>query len=343
MRGVIDIPAELAPVGEDLAAFLDRVAGRFDDHLASELPPVRDLCHHLRGYRGKMLRPALTLLAAMTAAGRPAAELLQGDRGEDLVRIAAVCELIHMATLVHDDVLDDADIRRRTRTINRLRGNETAIILGDYLIASAYHLCSTLQDQAVALLVAATSRTLCEGELLQLHHREDWSLDEPTYFEIIDRKTAALISAACRLGARAAGAGAGAEGRLAEGGRLLGIAFQIPDDLLDLTGAEGVVGKSLGKDPQKGKCTLPVILWLAEAQPIERGQRLGRLRQVTDPAAGPASALAEALDRAGALDRARQRASDLVERARALLAASPPSPARQLMDLMARAIVERAM
>jgi octaprenyl-diphosphate synthase len=342
VRGVLDIPAELTPVGEALSGFLDRVAGRFDDHLASELPPVRDLCRHIRGYRGKMLRPALVLLSAMTATGRTAEDLLEGERGEDLVRIAAVCEMIHMATLVHDDVLDEADVRRRAATVNRLRGNETAVILGDYLIASAYHLCSTLRDQGIALTIAETSRTLCAGELLQLHHREDWSLDEPTYFEIIDRKTAELISVACRLGARIGSAGADAEARLAEVGRLLGLAFQIQDDLLDLTGAEGVVGKSLGKDMEKGKCTLPVILWLAEASPGERGERLRTLEQLAGASAWEGE-LATSLASAGVIDRTRLRAEQLVDEARRLLAEAPPSQARQLMDLMARAIVERSM
>ncbi len=358
MQGVLDIPDELAPVGEAIGGYLERVSARFDEQLASDLPPVRDLCAHIRGYRGKMLRPALTLLSAMTASGRGAEDLLEGARGEDLVRIGAVCEMIHMATLVHDDVLDEADIRRRAETVNRLRGNETAVILGDLLIASAYHLCSTLQDQSIALLVADAARTICAGELLQLHHRADWSLDEPTYFEIVDRKTAELVSVACRLGARIGCDGRGSatlprrhsaasprspEDRLADIGRHLGVAFQIQDDLLDLTGAEGVVGKSLGKDPEKGKPTLPVILWLAGARGAERGERLQLLERSAARAPGAAAELASSLEACGAIGAARARAEELVEKARALLAEAPASPARDVLDLMARAVVERVL
>lgn len=358
MQGVLDIPDELAPVAEAIGGYLERVSARFDEQLASDLPPVRDLCAHIRGYRGKMLRPALTLLGAMTASGRGAEDLLEGARGEDLVRIGAVCEMIHMATLVHDDVLDEADIRRRAETVNRLRGNETAVILGDLLIATAYHLCSTLQDQSIALLVADAARTICAGELLQLHHRADWSLDEPTYFEIVDRKTAELVSVACRLGARigcdgrhsatlplrhSATSSLSAEDRLADVGRHLGVAFQIQDDLLDLTGAEGVVGKSLGKDPEKGKPTLPVILWLAQARGAERGERLRLVERSAARGAGAAAELASSLEACGAIGAARASAEELVEKARGLLAEAPASGARDVLDLMARAVVERAL
>lgn len=368
MQGVVDIPPELASISEAVAEYLTRIESRFDDHLASDLPPVRDLCAHIRRYRGKMLRPTLTFLCALAAragegeagasgagsggAQGAAEDLLEGARGEDLVRAGAVGEMIHMATLVHDDVLDEAAVRRRVDTVNRLRGNEAAVILGDYLIASAYHLCSMMQDQSIALLVAQASRTICAGELLQLHHRGDWSLDEPTYFEIVDRKTAELVSVACRLGARVA---RGArrdeprtrqideqtEDRLAAIGRQLGIAFQIQDDLLDLTGAEAVVGKSLGKDPEKGKPTLPVILWLAGASGPERGDRLRLLQRSAAGEPGAASALADSLESSGAIAAARDRAAQLVDHARALLAAIRPSPARDVLDLMSQAVVER--
>jgi octaprenyl-diphosphate synthase len=380
MQGVLDIPAELAPVGEAVGEYLQRIEACFDGHLASDLPPVRDLCAHIRRYRGKMLRPTLTFLSAMAASGGGGGEgaeaLLEGASGEDLVRAGAVCEMIHMATLVHDDVLDEAAIRRRVDTVNRLRGNEAAVILGDYLIASAYHLCSMMQDQSIALLVAEASRTICAGELLQLHHRRDWSLDEATYFEIVDRKTAELVSVACRLGARIACDGRGSadsaksarragiprgnptlplrhsatsplsthepEQRLADVGRHLGVAFQIQDDLLDLTGAEGVVGKSLGKDPEKGKPTLPVILWLAQASGTTRGERLRLLERGASAAPGAVAELARSLHASGAIDAARTCAVKLVERARALLAEMPASAARDVLDLMARAVVERS-
>src|SRR5690606_17219672 len=120
--------------------------------------------------------------------------------------LATVVEMVHMATLVHDDILDDAQMRRRGATINHLSGNEAAVMLGDYLISHAYHLCSSLDDQAVSRAVARTTNTVCEGELLQLANRGNGELDERTYFEIIRRKTASLCGLCCRLGASLAGA-----------------------------------------------------------------------------------------------------------------------------------------
>ena len=167
----VEIPESLAPLQEFLADALARVEARFDLQLRSDLPPVSKLCAHIERYRGKMLRPTLAILAGLAAHPRAADAPPGSIITEDHLLIAAVCEMVHMATLVHDDVLDEAETRRRGRTVNRLYGNEAAVILGDYLIASAYHLCSQLADQAVALEVARVSMTLCAGELLQLHHR----------------------------------------------------------------------------------------------------------------------------------------------------------------------------
>lgn len=248
---------------------LERVVERFDAQLLSPLSPVADLCRHVERYRGKMLRPTVALLSGIACS--PDADSAEPESllTHELVSVAAVCEMVHMATLVHDDVLDEADTRRRGPTVNSLHGNEPAVILGDYLIAAAYHLCSQLDSQAAALAIGRACMDVCAGELLQLHHRENFELDEPTYFEIVARKTGELVSVACELGARLApgGCAPGAPDALASFGRNLGIAFQIQDDLLDLTGEERVVGKSVGKDSEKGKLTLPLIHHLRNACP----------------------------------------------------------------------------
>jgi len=354
-RSSLDIADDLAPVQAMLADGLARVERRFDEHLASELLPVERLCAHIERYRGKMLRPSLVMLAGL-AFGEPAVS-------EDHITLAAVCEMVHMATLVHDDVLDEAENRRRGRTVNHLYGNEAAVILGDYLIAGAYHLCTTTGSLVAARLIGEVSMTLCGGELLQLHYRDDFSLDEPTYFAILDRKTAALIGVACRLGAMLAGAGEPQQSALETFGRRLGVAFQIQDDLIDLLGSESTAGKSVGKDLEKGKLTLPVLHHLGRLAPADRGRFLEQLAAAGGPspndgrdtprgtgdappqgqpdAHAAARDLRDQLIESGAVEAARAKARGLVAEARSQLTTLPATPARGLLDLMAQAVVQR--
>lgn len=337
-QSFLDIPAELALVQAMLAEGLERVERRFDEHLASELLPVERLCVHIERYRGKMLRPSLVMLAGLACG--------DGEISDRHVTVGAVCEMVHMATLVHDDVLDEAENRRRGRTVNHLYGNEAAVILGDYLIAGAYHLCTTVGTVDAARLIGEVSMTLCGGELLQLHHRDDYSIDEPTYFAILERKTAALIGVACRLGAMLSGADEATQASLEDFGRRLGVAFQIQDDLIDLLGTESTAGKSVGKDLEKGKLTLPVLLHLGSMGAPERGRFLERLALAggeRDGAAARRAALQlrDELVGSGSVDGARDRARRLVAQAREGLSVLTPSPAVAMLDLMARAVVDR--
>lgn len=333
---------DIAPAHESVVRLitdgLRRVDERFAEQLASPIAPVAELCHKVERYRGKMLRPTLVLLSGLTAGAGRARESAITDAH---VTIAAVIEMIHMATLVHDDVLDDADVRRGARTINHERGNETAVILGDYLISQSFHLCSQLDSQSIALRVGQITSTVCEGEMLQLHHRGDFELDEETYFEIIERKTASLIGAACELGAQQSGADADLAHRFYDFGSKLGVAFQIIDDLLDLIGDERTVGKSLGRDLEKGKLTLPLIRHLAFVPAGQREKTVRMLRAVSggDPAVRRQVALD--LEQTGSISHARRTASSLVERAKALLSVLPDSPARQSLLAMADAVVAR--
>ncbi len=342
MRELLDLDASLEPVQGDLASFLGRVADRFDAALNSDILAVQRLTQHVERYRGKMLRPALVALSA-GAAHSDLAAVLHGPKGASLEVIGAVCEMVHMATLVHDDVLDEADTRRRGRTVNAMSGNETAVILGDYLIAGAYHLCSTLDEQATALRVARASMVVCSGELLQLDRRDDLSLDEATYYEIIDRKTAELIAAACELGAVAAGGSPDVVIALESFGRQIGSAFQVRDDLLDLTGREEVVGKSVGRDARKGKLTLPVIHHLHSATPDERAHSLALALRAAHEDSGDAPAqLRHRLDTTGSVEHAQRASEAIVDRARRQLDAVPDSPASRTLLAMADAVVNRA-
>lgn len=308
-----------------LAPLLADVGKAFERQLASDLPPVNTLCRHVERYRGKMLRPTMVFLCGQAF----------GPVGERHVIVAATCEMIHMATLVHDDVLDEAEVRRKGHTVNHLRGNEVAVMLGDYLISNAFHLCSRAGDPALNLRLGEVTNTLCEGELVQLSHREDLSLDERTYFEIVRRKTAVLIGACCELGAQLSGAPADAVAALRRFGEGIGVAFQIQDDLLDLEGRQDVVGKSLGRDLEKGKLTLPVIIHLAQASGEVRERTIEAIR------ARDGAALLAELTASGSLAAARSRAVELVAAARTELRHVPAGPSRDALDAAAMAIVHR--
>ncbi len=220
---------------------------RTDLHPGSD--ELRPLIDHVSRYRGKQLRPALVFLA-----GR----VLDGP-GPAHFTCAKVVELIHMATLVHDDILDDAQVRRQSLTVNRLHGNEVPVLLGDYIYALAFQMSLQLEDLTCSRLLSEVTRVICQGEITQSLHRlaADWTEDH--YYRVIGDKTASLYGAACKLGGHYAGAGAEGTNVLWEFGYGLGMAFQIVDDCLDLCGEEAVVGKSLGTDLTTGKLTLPLL------------------------------------------------------------------------------------
>lgn len=331
-----------------LSSALAQVESIFQRQLRSDLPAVARLCDHVENYRGKMLRPTLVLLCGLASAS-PLRPSVPSSLSSSHLTAAAVVEMIHMATLVHDDVLDEADTRRRADSINRLHGNETAVILGDYLIAASYHLCSQLNSPQISLLVARASMTLCEGELLQLSQRDSFSLDEATYFEIIERKTAALVALSCRLGATCSGADEADVARLEAFGRKLGQAFQIQDDLLDLTGRQASLGKPVGKDLEKGKLTLPLIHHLASIPPKDRGRSLILLEQACSRS-GAASAsgsdaaacLLRSLEDSGSVAHARAIAESLIAESKAELVPIAPSPAKSFLESMADAAITRS-
>lgn len=332
----LDVPPACQRVADAVEQGLARVVERFDRQLASDLPPVSSLVRHIERYRGKMLRPILCLVSHHACA-RPFTAF-----NDTAIVSAAVCEMVHMATLVHDDVLDEADTRRAGETVNRLKGNEAAVMLGDLLIASAYHLCSQLADQSIALRVGATAMTLCSGELLQLGHREDFSLDEPTYFEIIERKTASLIGLAARLGAQSTGADSATADRFDAFGRHLGLAFQIQDDLLDLTGRQSALGKPVGQDLAKGKLTLPMIHHLAAVDARRRGDSLALLERAIRVDADAARGLMQAAEASGSIAHARRTAHRCVADAKAQLTPLAPSPAKDMLLVMADAVINRS-
>jgi octaprenyl-diphosphate synthase len=314
-----------APIARDLEE-VERVLPRT---LHSARPGVSRLIEHLGHYRGKRLRPALLLLTAH-ACGRltPAHHTL-----------AAVVEMIHTATLVHDDVLDSASVRRHVSTVNALWGNQTSILLGDYLFTHAFHLTSTLGDAEACRLIGEATNRVCAGELHQICQRGNLELTEQEYFDIVDGKTAELTACCCQLGALFSGQPAEVVERLTAYGRGLGIAFQIADDLLDLVGEERMTGKSLGTDLEQQKLTLPLV-HLLETAPRELATRVRQI--LGNPANHKREALRPILMETGALAYAQRRAEEVAAEARAELVCLPASPCRTVLEVLTERVVHRS-
>jgi octaprenyl-diphosphate synthase len=320
----------LALVNETIKKELAAVEQLFTEELSSDLSCINNLVKHVSRFRGKMLRPTLVLLA-----GKACGQLTDAH-----TVLATVVEMVHMATLVHDDVLDEAELRRKGATINHLRGNEAAVLLGDYLISHSFHLCSSLDSQFASRIIGRTTNQVCEGELLQIHHRNNLDLDEETYFQIISRKTASLCATCCLLGAKYAGAGEVRISQLELYGLSLGTAFQIQDDILDIVGEASTVGKTLGLDLEKGKLTLPIIHYLRTTAPEKRNRLLAILQNQSPDRIDRVRDLLLSSD---SIAYARQAAADHVARARAALANLPESNSKRLLDAMAEFVADRAV
>ncbi|MCA9247588.1 MAG: polyprenyl synthetase family protein [Planctomycetales bacterium] len=315
-----------APIAKEMVQVEELLARE----LRSEHPFVDELVRHGFRYGGKRLRPALLLLSAQ-AVGRVT---------EEHLTLAAVVEMIHTATLIHDDVLDEAELRRHLDTINARYSNESSVLLGDYLFTHSFYLASTLETTFACRTIGQATNIVCEGELRQIHHRGNLHLAETEYLAIIDAKTAELTACSCRLGAHYAGADEQLEEQLSRYGRNLGIAFQIVDDLLDLLGDESTVGKSLGTDMEKGKATLPIIRALGTLAQNDRDDFLA----VFDlpPAARRAELLAR-LEATDALEYTREKARWYVEQAIADLARLPASEARDILQSLAEFVLAREL
>jgi octaprenyl-diphosphate synthase len=316
-----------------IAAELEAVDRRFADELTSQLRCVNTLVKHVSRFRGKMLRPCLVLLIGKACS--PSDELTDAH-----ITLATVVEMVHMATLVHDDVLDDAELRRNGATLNHLRGNEAAVLLGDYLISHSYHLCSSLESQFASRLIAHTTNQVCAGELLQIDNRNNLDLDEKTYFQIITHKTAVLCAACCTLGATYAGATPAMVKQMETYGNCLGTAFQIQDDILDILGDPNTVGKTLGSDIHKGKLTLPMIHFLHTA-PIEHRTLLRSLMMSRD--VDKVEQIRNLILPSQSIQYARDYAHRLVHQAKDSLSNLPESDAKKVLEMMAEFVITRAV
>ena len=298
------------------------------DELQSDNPYVSDILQHSTRFRGKRLRPMLLLLTAKAS----------GGIRHDHKVLAAVVEMIHLATLVHDDVLDEAETRRHVATVNARWNNETSVLFGDYLFTHSFHLASSLDTTYACRRIGRATNIVCEGELSQIKERGNLDLDEETYFKIINGKTAELTALCGDLGARYSQADAAVVTAMEQYGRSLGLAFQIADDVLDLMGNEGKTGKSLGSDLQKQKLTLPLIRLLSTVPESESTE----IRQIlSHPDETTRQRLTPYFDRSDAFDYTQQRAKSLAQEARRQLEVLPITPARRILADIAEFAVQR--
>jgi len=315
------VPQVLRTLYAPIRAELDRVEEILREELRSDHPFVDQLVKH--GFRlgGKRMRPALVLLSAKAA----------GRLNQEHLVLAAAVEMIHTATLIHDDVLDEATLRRHLDTVNARWDNEASILLGDYLFTRSIRMASAVDGPFACRAIGEAAQTMCEGELRQVASRGNYDLDETDYLEIIANKTAALTACCCRLGSHYAGADPQACETLTQFGRYLGIAFQIADDLLDVLGDEVTAGKSLGTDLLKQKPTLPLIRLLSQVDEQDRAKVLAVLERSSNHRR---EALRSWFDRFDAISYARQKAIYYTERAADLLDSLPETEGRNLLKEM---------
>ena len=316
----------LAPVAEDLARVDALIGARLD----SDVALVREVARYIVASGGKRLRPALLLLACRAV----------GYAGEARLQLAAVVEFIHTATLLHDDVVDESHLRRGRSTANAAFGNAAAVLVGDFLYSRAFQMMVELDDMRVMQVLAEATNTIAGGEVLQLMGSHDPEVDEARYLEVIRRKTAKLFEAAARLGGVLARSAPAVEAGLADYGVHVGTAFQLIDDVLDYSGDEATIGKSLGDDLAEGKPTLPLIYAMrrgsAEQAAVVRNAISAGGRE-------DFGAVLEVIRATGALEYARAAAQREAEAAARSIAPLPASASKDcLLELASFSVTRRS-
>jgi octaprenyl-diphosphate synthase len=291
---------------------------------------VTTIGKYLSSNGGQRLRPILLLLSCK----------LVGNSGDSAIRLAAVVEMIHTATLVHDDIIDVAETRRGKPTTNVIWGNHTSVLAGDWLYMQAFQIALGLRNFHILDILISLTQAMVEGELLQLERIGKIEISEADYMELVDRKTASLFSACARLGAVAGSPDEALEQKLGEFAWNLGIAFQLIDDILDFTARETTLGKPVGNDLREGKVTLPVVYAL------ESGDREGRHMVETVLRDGNYEKVSVAdirkfIDRHNGIVRAQNRAEAFAEKARSIINEFPESPYQRALAAVADLVTDR--
>lgn len=307
-----------------------RINKELKEALTSRVSLVEIIGKHTLLGHGKRLRPLFFVLSCQ----------LCDYHGKDLYLLSTIFEYIHAASLLHDDVLDNAEIRRNKPSANSFWGNHAAVLAGDFFYLTASSIALDSNNMRCLKRISETTRQMTEGQILELTHTHDWKIGKEQYLEIISAKTAVLMSAACACGAIISGAEREAEQSLGQFGLNMGIAFQIMDDLLDYTSSEDVFGKPVGKDLKEGKITLPLIYTLPKIEASERNrlENLFKNHQATEEDYRQLIGLVRSK---GALDEIKDEARSYVDRAAGCLSSFPDSPAKRGLLELNRFIVER--
>ena len=315
-----------------IADKLARVEEELLLHFRSPIPTIDRIGNYLASGGGKRIRPALLLLSA---------RLLDYEEGDKDVRYAAVVEFIHTATLVHDDIIDEARLRRGRKSANARWGNNLTVLFGDYLYTKSMGIALDEGDLTILKVLSDTTLSMIEGEIIAIEKTGDIHVTREEAFDIIRRKTADLFSAACRLPAHFAPRGdlLAAE-KLADYGRCLGVAFQLIDDLLDYTGTEEATGKPVLNDLREGKLTIPLLLALPRASSAEREQVAAVLREREFKSTAPADILAIVV-RYNGIGETRALARDYAGAARVALGSFADSDAKDGLLLATESVIER--
>lgn len=299
---------------------LARIEAEINRHLTTNVPLISVVGRYITGSGGKRLRPLLMILSAR----------LCGYEGDNDAPLSVVFELLHASSLLHDDVVDHAEFRRSKPAANTLWGNPAVVLVGDFLYSKSILMTVGYNNIRILEVLSETTTKMAEGEVLQLVHSDNLEIDEKEYLEVITRKTAVLISAACQIGALFGGGGPAEEEALRVYGHNLGISFQLTDDALDYTGNANELGKPVGNDIQEGKATLPFICALRNARPAEKK----RLREIFSSDEIPPEIFAEVKDvvaRSGGIEYTQCLAAEHVAKAKEALRIFPDHPSKEIL------------
>jgi len=303
----LNLPELIAPIADDMKAVDAVIRGRLD----SEVVLIRTIADYIIGAGGKRMRPAMVLMMARAL----------GYQGENHRLLAAVVEFIHTATLLHDDVVDESDLRRGRETANAMFGNAASVLVGDYLYSRSFEMMVEAGSMRIMQILSEATTVIAEGEVLQLLNVHDPDVSQERYLQVVRYKTAKLFEAAAQVGAVLAGATPAQEEAAAAYGRHIGTAFQLVDDVLDYSGDAHALGKNVGDDLREGKPTLPLIRVMETGTPAQREL----IRNAIKEGDADFAAVAEAIQATDALEHARQAADAEADAARQALAAFPIS------------------
>jgi octaprenyl-diphosphate synthase len=321
--------ADFAAVRGLAAGDMQRVDALIRARLSSDVVLINQIADHIIAGGGKRLRPMLHVLAAGAA----------GYRGDQHIKLATVIEFIHTSTLLHDDVVDESDLRRGRKTANALWGNAASVLVGDFLYSRSFQMMVELDDMRIMRILADTTNTIAEGEVLQLLNIGNADVDEAAYLAVIERKTAVLFAAATQLGGLLGGLPDDQVAALRRYGMELGYAFQIADDLLDYVSDAGTLGKNIGDDLAEGKPTLPLIYALQKA---DAEQRRSLRHAIEHGGLDSLDHIIASIRDSGALERTHERAVLHADAARDALRVLPDSPWRDAMATLADYSVQRS-